>query len=151
MPINSIEDLKQKVGEERQIGACEIEKGTIQRFIRVIENSGTNWGEKEKDSSYSPDDNAEVPPTFLLTVGWEGILEHMLDSSFSGNLLHAGTELDCRRPIRQGDIISVTSKLTNLRERQGKTGRLVFLTFEITYINQSQEVIARCRQDVITQ
>jgi acyl dehydratase len=49
-----------------------------------------------------------------------------------------------------GDSISVTIKLADIRERRSQTGRTAFVTFALTYRNQRQELVARCRQMLIT-
>jgi len=64
-------------------------------------------------------------------------------------VLIGGTELECYQPIRLGDVITASFKISNLRERQGKMGRMAFITFDSSYKNQRQELVAKCRQMVI--
>ena len=49
-----------------------------------------------------------------------------------------------------GDVLTVASKVTNIRERQGQMGRTAFITFSTTYNNQKQELVAECRQMIIS-
>ena len=49
-----------------------------------------------------------------------------------------------------GDIITVTAKIADIRERHGKMGKMTFLTLELNYKNQGQELIAKCRQMIIS-
>ncbi|MFC2069407.1 MaoC family dehydratase N-terminal domain-containing protein [Chloroflexota bacterium] len=65
-------------------------------------------------------------------------------------MLHGGTELECYKPVRPGDTITMITKIANIRERQSKMGRTAFISFDITYKNQRQETAAKCRQTVIT-
>ena len=69
-----------------------------------------------------------------------------------GNRVEAGVyEIDkgmIRRfvqPIRPGDVITAITKVTNIRELPGKTGKRAFITFDIRFENQSQEMVAECR------
>ncbi|MFQ5827376.1 MAG: MaoC family dehydratase N-terminal domain-containing protein, partial [Dehalococcoidia bacterium] len=60
-----------------------------------------------------------------------------------------GNELEYFQPIRVGDTISVTAKLTDIKERAGKMGRMLFFFAEITYTNQRGEMVAKGRQTLI--
>ncbi len=69
---------------------------------------------------------------------------------FRDGLLHGSTELECYKPVRPGDRITVTVKLTNIRERQGsRSGKMAFVTFDIAYRNQKGELVAKCQQTMI--
>jgi len=50
---------------------------------------------------------------------------------------------------REYQVITVVFKISNLRERKGQMGRMAFMTFDSTYKNQEQELVAKCRQMVI--
>jgi len=112
-----------------------IERGMVERFVRAIDDPNPLW----------PD---AAPPTFVVTLGIEQI-QHILASAPSGTSLHGSTELECYQPVRVGDTITATTKISSVRERQGKMGKMSFVTFEITYENQRRELVARCRQMII--
>ena len=142
-----IEGLRDKIGVEWQAGVYEIEKGMIQRFVRALDDSNPLWQDEEyaRESKYG---GIIAPPTFILTVGYDQFQQQMTDSM--GARLHGGTELECYQPVRPGDIITITTKVANMREREGsKLGKMVFVTFELTYKNQRQELVAKCRQMLI--
>lgn len=52
-----------------------------------------------------------------------------------------GTEVEFVRPVRPGDVLTYKTKLAEIYERQGRTGRLVFTVNETTYTNQKGEVV----------
>ena len=144
----SIEELRDKIGVEREAGVYEIERGMIRKFALAIGDPNPLWQDEEYDrkSKYG---GIIAPPTFILTIGLEQI-EQELTSLSSMTTLHGSTELECYQPVRPGDKITVTIRLANIRERQGKKiGKMVFMTFEITYKNQGQELVAKCRQTLI--
>jgi len=144
----NIEGLRDKIGVEREVGVYEIEKGMIRKFALAIGDPNPLWQDEEyaRESNYG---GIIAPPTFILTIGLEQI-EQELTSLPSTTTLHGSTELECYQPVRPGDKITVTTKLANIRERQGReTGKTVFMTFEITYKNQRQELVAKCRQTLI--
>ena len=130
-----IDELKSKLETELSSATYEIEKGAIQRFVQAIDDPNPLW-------------QVIAPPTFILTVGYEQFSTQ--SESLLGPRLHGGTDLECYEPVRPGDIITVTNKIVGIRERQGRRlGRMVFVNFEVTYKNQRQEMVAKCRQTVI--
>jgi len=144
----NIDDLRDEIGVEWEPGVYEIEKGMLRRFVQAIDDPNPLWRNEEyaRKSRYG---GIVAPPTFVLTIGFEQI-QQILASIPSRTILHGDTTLEYYQPIRPGDVITATTKITNIRERQGEKGKTVFMTFEITYINQRQELVARCRQMIVS-
>lgn len=142
-----IEELRDKIGVEREVGVYEIEKGMIRKFSLAIDDPNPLWQDEEyaRESQHG---SIIAPPTFIPTIGFERIEQEL--TSLSSTLLHGSTELECYQSVRPGDKITVTSRLANIRELQGKgTSKTAFVTFELTYKNQRQELVAKCRQILI--
>lgn len=146
---SGIERLRGKIGVEWEPGVYEIEKGMLLRFVQAIDDPNPLWQNEEyaRKSRYG---GIVAPPTFILTIGFEQIQQQILASIPSGTILHGDTTLECYQPVRPGDVITATTKITNIRQRQGEKGRTAFISFEITYINQRQELVAKCRQMVVS-
>jgi len=125
-------EFKDKIGQEWELGVYEIEKGMIKRFVRAIDDPDPQW-------------ETVAPPTFILVIGGEQFGEEMLAPMFRDGLLHGSTELECYGTVRPGDRIAVTGKIASIRERS----KMAFVTFEITYTNQKDELVARCQQMMI--
>jgi acyl dehydratase len=144
----NIEDLKGKIGVEWEPGVYEIEKGMLRQFAQAIDDPNPLWQNEEyaRKSRYG---GIIATPTFVLTIGFEQI-QQILASISPGTILHGDTALESYQPIIPGDMITATTKITNIRERQGEKGRTVFMTFEITHINQRQELVAKCRQMIVS-
>ncbi len=143
----TISQLESQVGVEQPPQVYDIERGMIERFVRAVGDANPLWQDDEY-AAKSHYGGVIAPPNFILTLGFTRLLEAFLsDPSFT--VLHGSTELECRQPIRPGDVIAATSKVTGVRERQGKAGRTVFITIELVYHNQRQELVARCNQMVI--
>jgi len=144
---SSIEGLKDKIGVAWEAGVYEVDKGMIRRFVQAIDDPNPLWQDEEyaRKSEYG---GIIAPPTFIVTLGLEQIGQ-VLASIPSVTVLHGSTELECYQPIMAGDTVTVTTKIAAIRERQGKMGRTAFLTFDFTYENQRQELVARCRQMII--
>jgi acyl dehydratase len=143
----TISELESRIGVELPPMIYDIERGMIQRFARAVGDPNPLW-QDEDYAGKSGYGGIIAPPNFILTLGFDRMLEAFI-SDASLTVLHGSTELECHQPVRPGDVITVTVKIVNVRERQGKVGTTVFVTFEMIYKNQRQEVVADCRQMAI--
>ena len=143
-----IEELKNKVGTVWQSRVYEIEKGTIRRFSQAVDDHNPLWQDEEYacKTRYG---GTIAPPTFVANLGLEQI-QQLLASDTKETSLHGSTEMECYQPVRAGDAVTATIRIANFRQRQGKMGQMTFVTFDITYENQRGELVARCRQIVIS-
>jgi acyl dehydratase len=57
--------------------------------------------------------------------------------------LAAGMEVDFVAPIRAGDRIMMASRITEVYEKTGRTGAMVFMVIGSTLKNQNGEIVAR--------
>ena len=149
MSIDSktIEELESRVGVEEEPLVYEIEKGMIQRFARAVGDPNPLW----QDEGYAVKagyDSIIAPSNFILTLGFGKILQDLI-SNPEITVLHGSTELESYKEIMPGDVITITNKIRNIRERQGSTGKMLFVTIEMLYKNQKQEPVAECRQMTI--
>lgn len=135
---SGIEKLKSKIGVEWQPREYEIEREMIRRFARAVGDPNPLW-----------QDGAIAPPTFILAIGFEHFVDDLMSLVPFNTVLMGGTELECYQPIKRGDIITAVFKISSLRERQGKMGRMAFMAFDSSYMNQKQELVAKCRQMII--
>ena len=125
------DEFKSKIGEPWELGVYEIEKGMVRRFARAIDDPNPRW-------------DTVAPPTLIVTLGGEEFGKQMM-TMFRDGLLHGSTELECYQPVRPADSITVNAKIASIRERS----QMAFVTFELTYTNQKQELVARCQQTMI--
>ncbi len=142
------ERLKGKIGVESEPQIYEVEQGVIRRFARAIGDSNPLWQGEEyaRQSKYG---GIIAPPTLVSMIGFEEIQPEQIGLAPNAGMLHASTELECYQPVRAGDTITFTTRIAEVRERQGKMGKMTFVTLDITYKNQRQESVARCRQMII--
>jgi acyl dehydratase len=64
-------------------------------------------------------------------------------------VLDGGVEFDFYIPVRAGDTLIVYGQFVDARERTGKTGKMLFLTMEQTYLNQNGDTVAKQRATLI--
>jgi hypothetical protein len=126
----SIEELKAKAGKSWLTLTYPIERGMVQRFVEAMGDSNPRWqGNKP-----------ETPPSLLLTLGFEKVISRLL--SLPEAVLHGSTELECFEPVKVGDVITVTAKVSAVRERPPAT----FINLELEQHNQKGVLVARCKQ-----
>ena len=65
-------------------------------------------------------------------------------------MLNGGNEYEFFKPIQAGDIISATNKISDLRERAGRLGKMLFIISETTFKNQDGEIVAKARSTGIS-
>ncbi len=143
------EELRSKIGIESEPAVYDIEKGMIRRFVLAIDDPNPLWQDEgyARKSRYG---GIIAPPTFVLTIGSDEFQQQVLESIPYEGILHGSTELECYQPVSAGDTITVTTKITNIRERQDRRmGKMVFVTLDVTYKNQRQELVAKCQQMII--
>ena len=142
-----MQELEKRVGVEGQPVAYEIEKGMIKRFVQAVGDPNPLW-QDEKYAAETEYGGIVAPPNFILTLGFGHVLGSYI-SNPSLTLLHGSTEIDSYQAVRPGDVITVTTTVRSVRQRQGKEGRMLFVTFDMVYKNQRKETVARCRQMAI--
>ena len=138
------DELKSKIGMEWEPITHEIEKGMIKKFAQAIEDPNPLWQDEEyaRKSRYG---GLIAPPGFIYAIDSEELIKYMVSLNPYDHLLNGGTEAEYYQPITPGDVITVTIKIGDIHEREGKTGSKVFVTFESVYKNQKHELVAKCR------
>jgi hypothetical protein len=131
------EELNSLLNVEFGPEAYEIEKGMLRRFAEAIDDPNPRWQE-------------EAPPTFPAALVPKQLLNKLFNADIPlKRLLNGTSELEYLKPIKAGDVISVTAKLTRLRQMAGAEGPTLFMFTEMTYTNQRGEVVVRGKNTYI--
>ena len=133
------ESLLEAIGVESDPITYEIEKGHIARFAESIGDENPLFSDeiKARNSRYG---GIIAPPTFYRALR-PGSLPESADSPFTRNL-DAGSDWEFFEPIRPGDRITVTIKLADVVEREGRLGKMIIITRETRYENQLGQIVA---------
>ena len=125
------EELESLLNVEFGPEVYEIEKGFLKKFAEAIDDPNPAW-------------QVAAPPTFPATLVPTALLHRLFNARTPlTRLLNGASELEYFHPIRVGDVISVTAKLTRLRQMEGKEGTTLFMFTEITYTNQRGDVVVK--------
>jgi acyl dehydratase len=62
---------------------------------------------------------------------------------------NAGQHCEFYAPVRPGDTITLKARITDVYEKTGRTGKMVFIIRETTYENQKGEKVAVVEQSQV--
>lgn len=131
------EELQSLVNVDFGPEVYEIEKGFVKKFAEAIDDPNPAWQEN-------------TPPTFPAALVPTELLNKLFNADIPlKRLLNGASELEYLQPIKVGDTISVTGKLTRLRQVEGKEGPTLFMFTEVTYTNQRGEVAVKGKNTYI--
>jgi hypothetical protein len=131
------EELRSLVDVEFGPEVYEVEKGILRKFAEAIDDPNPRWLE-------------EAPPTFAAAIVPKELLNRLFNADIPlKRLLNGTSELEYLQPIKAGDVISVTAKLTRLRQVAGAEGPTLFMFTEMTYTNQRGEVVVKGKNTYI--
>ena len=132
-------EMRAAVGVESEPYTNEIEKGAIVKFARAIGDANPIYTDEEaaRRSRYG---GLVAPPTFFRSLR-SGPMKVDVKSPYPANL-DGGSEWEYYEPTRPGDRITVTHKISNIFERPGRLGNMLFIQRETKYVNQFGTTVA---------
>lgn len=140
-----------KIGEEMGSYTYEVERSWIRRFAGALADRNPLWSDEEYAKTQGPFEALIAPPTFYIVmdpvetkeVNRQGFLD---DIPYKRTILANGfNEVEYFQPMRAGDVITVTTTYTEIIEKDGRSGHLVFPVRENVYRNQRGELVAKSR------
>ena len=153
------EEAKQLVGRTDPPIIRHVEKGAIRRYAEAVGNDNPLYQDDEyaRRSLYG---SIIAPPGFF---GWPtktpcsctgladivGELQAALARGGFPRILDGGIAYDFFLPVRAGDILIASPKVTGLSEKEGKGGTMIICNFETTYTNQNGDLVAKANQTFI--
>lgn len=140
------EEMRNAIGVESEPSVYEIEKEPIRRWAESIGDANPLY----RDEAYAQKQGYRsiiAPPGFIAQYAFPtkfGMPRATFKRPFTRNL-NGGNEYDFLKPICAGDVISSTTKVSDMRERDGRMGKMLIITMETTYKNQDGEIVAKSR------
>jgi len=161
------EEMAPFIGKSIGVVACEVEKGSIKRFADAVEETNPLYWDEDY-AAKSKFGSIIAPPGFF---GWPvklppgatfqrptdiadppettDAMRAALAKAGYANVLDGGIEYEFFLPIRAGDALTAKSIIKEVREREGKTGKMAFVIIETSYTNKKNELVAVQRSTAI--
>jgi acyl dehydratase len=148
------DEMRAVVGVESDPWPVEVTTTSIRAFARGVGYTDLTYFD-EAAAAAAGHDALPAPPCYLGTPVW---IPGKSDPTFSGprnsgpgvrhglkGLLDGGTEVVYERPLKAGDRLLMTSKVSNLEVKESKgLGKMLVVTSEQTFTEQdSGEVVMR--------
>ena len=153
------DDLAARPESVRDVG--EITPLMIQRFAAAVGDHNPLYFDAN-DARAAGYRDIIAPPTFLAAVlGWDaGPSESALMADGSDpalviaetvgyKFMGGGQSLTFLEPVCAGDVVRARKRLTEIYERDARSGRLIFLVFETVFENDHGTQLLRCRETLI--
>src|SRR5690606_11341686 len=100
----------------------------------------------EEYAKNSPYGAIVTPPTFLIALNQGSDLPLDLDYR---RMLHGEQEFIYHRPIRLGDRLQCQMVVSDLYEREGKSGKMQFLVLDTEIKDETGDLVAVSRNNII--
>ena len=154
-------EIEALIGTERAYTAPEpLGRAAIRYFALAIGDTNPLYTDPDAAAAAGYDD-VIAPPTLILETNQfsdrprddEGYIGHSWDISIPGTrLIRGGNEYEFGRPAHPSDQITVTWRITDIRERTTSKGvPMVIVASVATYTTETGEVLARNTETVIHQ
>jgi acyl dehydratase len=140
------DEMRKSIGIESEPTIVEIEKEPIRRFAAAMGDTNPLYCDEEyaKKHGYR---SIVAPPgynplySFPIKIGQpQEEVGQELRTRFTRGL-NGGGEYEFFQPIQAGDILSITHRTSDIYERDGRVGKMVFIVSETICRNQKGEIV----------
>lgn len=149
------DEIKAMIGTLSEPVIMEVGRVAIRRYADAVGDDNPLFHEVE-DAKAAGYEDIICPPGFWgwpikgrATIGGMSIVGAVLVKAGLWRILDGGVDQEFYIPIRAGDTLTAYSKIADIREREGKAGKMIFTTVETTYLNQNGDTVAVNRATII--
>ena len=147
------DELRKLIGITLDTIVFKVEEGAIQRYAEAIGDPNPLYNDPDF-ASKTRYGRLLAPPGF---TGWpvkagrlsERLLESLAKAGAPSRLLDGGIEFEFIEPVGAGDVLTATTKIVNMTERETKLGKTMFTTLETTFVNKKGNVALKSRSTFI--
>jgi len=147
------DDLRNLIGVTLATIVFKVEEGAIQRYAQAIGDPNPLFNDLDF-ASKTRYGRLLAPPGF---TGWPvkagldmfELVESLVKAGAPSRLLDGGVEFEFLEPVGAGDVLTATTKIANMTERETKLGKTIFTTLETTFVNQKGNVALKSRSTLI--
>lgn len=130
-----------RLGEVAGRFTYRVEAGDVERFVEAVTDVRPVAGELARTAP--PTFFAALDPVERRDLDLDGLLQHLPYPMVGGG--NAFNEVEYERPIRVGDVITVATTYTDVYEKDGRAGRLLFRVRDNELCDETGALVARTR------
>ena len=132
------------LGKEHYKGPFPVTRDLIRHFCESVGNAAPVHVDKNAaiEAGYS---DVVAPPTLCAIFISEGGRPN-INLKFGKTMFHAGQSVKPLAPILAGDSLTSATCLRDVYPKTGRSGTMVFLTWETTFTNQRGEKVAEVHE-----
>jgi acyl dehydratase len=147
------DELRKLIGMTLETIVFKVEEGAIQRYAQAIGDPNPIYNDPDF-ASKTKYGRLLTPPGF---TGWptkagrlsERLLESLVKAGAPARLLDGGIEFEFFESVGAGDVLTATTKIASITERETRLGKTMFTTLETTFVNQKGNVALKSRSTFI--
>ncbi len=147
------DELRKLIGMTLDTIVFNVEEGAIQRYAQAIGDPNPIYNDPDftRKSKYG---RLLAPPGF---TGWpvkagrlsERLIGSLAKAGAPSRLLDGGIEFEFIATIGAGDVLTATTKIANITERETRLGKTMFTTLETTFVNKKGDLALKSRSTFI--
>lgn len=154
MPAKSMDELESLVGTSVvTVEEFEIEAGKVEEFARAVHDDDPVYRDEEvaKERGF---DGIPAPLTFERVSAfprYRTVEKYGIDLGFQEEYtIHGEQAYEYERPVVVGDVLTGTTTLTDVYERNGnRGGTMTFAVLETEYTDEDGELVLTARSTAI--
>jgi hypothetical protein len=143
------DEMRGHIGKESEPVTLEVDKTACRMFARAVGYTDPVYYDEEyaRSRGYR---SIPVPFGFLGHPVYDPNAPQRLGGYFRfqtpfKRVLNGGTDIEYFDTVCAGDVLTATSKLTDISERESRLGPMLITVTEFTYRNQDGKVVATMR------
>jgi acyl dehydratase len=134
------------LGKEFVLGTFQVTEDMMLAYARAVGETSPQYADPDAAKN-TPVRGLVAPPIFYDVFRADQMPDPKVQ--FGKISFNAGQRCEFYTPIRPGDTITLKAKITDVYEKTGRTGKMVFIIRETTYENQQGEKVAVVEQSQV--
>jgi acyl dehydratase len=134
------------LGKEFVLGTYQVTEDMMLSYAQAVGETSPQYVDPEEAKSTSSG-GLIAPPIFYDVFRADQMPDPKVQ--FGKISFNAGQHCEFYTPMRPGDTITLKTRITDVYEKTGRTGKMVFIIRETTYENQKGEKVAVVEQSQV--
>ena len=141
-------ELKALLNKPGQSVVLDVEKVHIKFFAQAVGDGNPLYTDREFAAGTRFKDII-APPLFLMDIGLSGYVDYILQFNPLTANINGGSEIEYFLPMKVGDTITAEPMIVGLEEKDGRSGKLLLVTVQVSFNNQTGDLVSRIRNTFV--